>query len=155
MNRKELILQALRKWVRQRPGIEYGNYGDWKSYRAEVRSIGKDLQQAEFLIRAVELRSDISADDILRAARHNFFGRLSITETEDGKVLIDYCTGQYWPTEYRRAACALLAGALWDYWRDDAPEPADDNDTVSAGYWLRLTAKRELGLTIARRWFDA
>jgi hypothetical protein len=38
----------------------------------------------------------------------------------DGKRL-DYTTGQYWPTEYRRAAAAVLASALWSYWRDCVP----------------------------------
>ena len=152
--RKQLILDALRKFVRQRPGLEYGNYGNRASYFAEVRSIGKDLTQAETLLTTVSWRDSITADDLIKAARGNFSGRLSIEE-KDGKVVIDYCTGQYWPTEYRRAVCSVLAGALWDYFWADAPKPVDDHDTVSPGQWVRHTAKRELGRTIAKRWFDA
>ena len=47
---KTQIVLALSAWVSQRPGLEYGNYGDVSSYRAEVRSIGKDLQHARALI---------------------------------------------------------------------------------------------------------
>jgi hypothetical protein len=36
---------------------------------------------------------------------------------------LDYCTGQYFPTEYRRAACAVLASALWSAKRDNMPAP--------------------------------
>jgi hypothetical protein len=103
------ILTALDTFIRQRPGLDYGNYGDPVAYRAEVRSIGRDLQDARALLRAVELRPSITAA-MLRDALAN---RL----TWDGKRL-DYTTGQYWPTEYRAAACRALSVALWAYWRD-------------------------------------
>jgi hypothetical protein len=152
--RKQRIIYALQKFIRQRPGLEYGNYGDRKAYFSEMRSITKDRATAETMLVAVSMRDGITADDIISAAKRNFSGRLSIEET-DGKVVIDYCTGQYWPTEYRRAVCSVLAGALWDYFWADAPKPVDDHDTVSPGQWVRHTAKRELGRTIAKRWFDA
>jgi hypothetical protein len=106
------ILTALDAFIRQRPGLDYRNY-DRASYAAEVRSIGRDLQDARALLRAVELRPSITAA-VLRDALSP--GRLSW----DGKRL-DYTTGQYWPTEYRRAAAAVLASALWSYWRDCVP----------------------------------
>jgi hypothetical protein len=33
-NRKTLILSALRAFINQRSGIEFGNYGDVKAFRA-------------------------------------------------------------------------------------------------------------------------
>lgn len=58
---------------------------------------------------------------------------------------IDYCVSGYYPTEYRGAACATLAGALWDYFRDKCGcETGDD---------IRTMARRELGSALARRWF--
>ena len=114
------ILNALRVFIAQRPGLEYGNYGDPVAYRAEVRSIGKDLTIARTLLRAVELRDSITAGMILDAAKS---GRLSIIE-RDGKVAIDYCTGQYWPTEYRPAVSRLLSSVLWAWWREQCmPAP--------------------------------
>ncbi len=39
------------------------------------------------------------------------------------KVTIEYTTGQYMPTEYRKAVCAVLASALWEYTRDKCMPP--------------------------------
>jgi len=110
---RDAILTALDAFIRQRPGLDYGNYGDPSAYRAEVRSIGRDLQDARALLHAVELRPSITAAMLREAFQSAFSGRLSW----DGARL-DYTTGQYWPTEYRRAAAAVLASALWSYWRD-------------------------------------
>jgi hypothetical protein len=108
-------LAALDAFIRQRPGLDYRNY-DRASYAAEVRSIGRDLQDARALLRAVELRPSITAAKLRDAFQSAFSGRLSW----DGKRL-DYTTGQYWPTEYRAAACGALSSALWAYWRDCVP----------------------------------
>ena len=138
---KTNIIQALRSWVAQRPGLEFGNYGDWSAYRAEVRSIGKDLQHARKLIDYVAWHDSISAEMILDAAKS---GRLSI-KVEGDNVSINYCTGQYWPTEYRPAVCRLLSSVIW-YWMRA-------NDPQRSGEMIRKAASRELGTSIARRWF--
>ncbi len=151
---KQQIIDGLYRFINQRPGLEFGNYGDIKLYRSEVRSIGKDLQQARKLLREIELRDSINADKIIRAARSSYSGRLTISETDDGKLRINYCTGQYFPTEYRRAVCSLCSSLLWDYWYSSSHQ-IDEHDTVSQGQYIRITAKRELGRSIARRWFDA
>lgn len=67
--------------------------------------------------------------------RVSFAGRLSW----DGKTL-DYCTGQYFCTEYRAAACAGLSLALRRYWRAD-------------GIDVQTMAQQCLGRGIAARWF--
>lgn len=123
MNRKQQIITALRAFVAQRSGIEFCNYGDIASFRAEQRAITRDGKEARELLRAIEWRDSITADDILKAARGAYSGRLSIVERDDGAIAIDYCTGQYFPTEYRRAVCAVMASCLWDYMRDSMPEP--------------------------------
>ena len=161
MPRKSTIVAAIDAWIRQRPGLEFGNYGDWTAYRSEVRSIGKDLQHARALLRYVEWHDSITADMILNAARS---GRLSI-KVEGNKVRVNYCTGQYWPTEYRPAVCRLLSSVIWDYWRDHCmPEGqlvhnSETGETIKryqglrAADWLRKNAAREFGTGIARRWF--
>ena len=140
---KTQIVLALSAWVSQRPGLDYGNYGDPVSYRAEVRSIGKDLQHARALINYVAWHNSITAEMILKAADNG--GRLSIVVKGD-TVAIDYCTGQYWPTEYRPAVCRLLSSVIWYWLRDNMLDPATGND-------IRRQAARELGTSIARRWF--
>lgn len=141
MPTKATIIGALDRFIHQRPGLEFGNYGDVQAYRAEVRRIGQQLQDARTLLRAVELRA-ISAEAILEASQHAFSGRLTIKTTDD-QVTLDYCTGQYWPTEYRAAACAVLASCLWTYWRTKSTTAAD----------IRRIATREFGRGIAQRWF--
>ena len=149
---KQAIISALRTFARQRPGLEYGNYGDPVAYRAELRSITKDLAEAQTLLRAIELRDSIGVGDLL-AGFDAYSGRLSIDATT-GRL--DYTTGQYFPTEYRRAVCAVCASVLWAYWREAAHtgDRIDDRKHKSIGDELRSTARREFGRGIASRWFN-
>jgi hypothetical protein len=153
---KPQILGMLDSFIRQRPGLEFGNYGDVKSYRAELRRIGKDLSHARTLLRAVECRKSITADD-LRAGFYAYSGRLTLTDGKKGPTL-DYCTGQYFPTEYRRAVCAVLSSVLWSYWRENAPVDAGPTERHSnlqnVGDYIRNTARREFGRSIASYWFN-
>lgn len=170
---KEQILNTLSAFIRQRPGLEFGNYGDLSSYRSELRQITKDRHQAFELLAAVSRASTITADDMIRASQGAFSGRLTIREDDKGRCVIDYCAGQYFPTEYRKAACAVLSSALWTYWREHCmPEPSgkltkiigigpfqrehvtDNYGGMSAGDFLRATARRNFGRGIASRWFN-
>jgi hypothetical protein len=135
---KDLIIEALQNWINQRPGLEYANYGDPSVYRSEVRSIGQDLKHARELLAAVALRDGITDKDLIDASRRAYSGRLTI-DTSKG-VSIDYCTGQFWPTEYRRAAAAVLASALREYWR---------RSTSSA----TTEARRSLSRSVVRNYF--
>lgn len=139
---KLAILDALRIYVRQRPGLDFANYGDWAVFRSESRRITRQLNDAELLIDAVELRQSITADDILAEATER--ERLTITMT-GALVGISYTTGQYWPTEYRAAVCRLLSRVLWRYWADDLPPCSADE--------VRRIARLEMGLPLSRRWF--
>jgi hypothetical protein len=139
------ILAAMGKWISQRPGLDFNNYGNVPAYRAELRSITRDLADARTLLRAVELSS--MDTETLKGGFRAFCGRLSW----DGQQL-DYCTGQYWPTEYRRAVAAVLAAALWDWYREDFAAAAKPGE--SAGDAIRRQFKRQYGLSMARRWFD-
>ena len=166
---KENLLTTLQSWVSKRPGLEFGNYGDLSSYRAEMRSITKDRHHAETLLRFVALRESITAESIIEASKRAFSGRLKITPSADGQSFdLDYCVGQYWPTEYRKAVCSVLSSAIWDWLRSNMP-PADGVLTIdiggkpleveshrgmTSGDYLRAAARRELGRPIASRWFN-
>ena len=169
MNRNNLI-NELHRWISKRPGLDYADYGDISSYRAEVRSITKDLHHARALLRYVELRPSITAEAIIEASKRAFSGRLTITPSSDGESFeLDYCVGQYWPTEYRRAVCSVLSSAIWDWLRSNMP-PADglikvqlphggeieaeNHGGLCAGDWIRKAARRELGRPLANRWFS-
>jgi hypothetical protein len=176
ISRREQILGAFRAFIAQRPGLEFGNYGDVSAYRSEMRSITKDRHTAEFLLAAVSWRESIGEKE-LRDACRAFSGRLSIVDRPNGGVAIDYCTGQYFPTEYRRAVCAVMASALWSYVRDGCMPSEGDSKRevisiidgreyreteymnakgkwVSAGTWIREYFVREFGRNVARVWFD-
>lgn len=146
--KKEQVINALHKFINQRSGIDFRNYqsGDWKASReafnGDYRPMLRDGKTARQLLRAVELRDSITAENIVAATRA-YSGRLQIVE-KNGGVFVDYTTGQYFPTEYRKAACAVLAQCLWDYWAPD----------YKTGDEIRTQARREFGRGIASRWFN-
>lgn len=147
--KKEQIITALRAFVAQRSGIEFANYqsGDWKHSREifmqDYRPILRAGRDARVMMAAVSGRDSITPKDILAATRA-YSGRLQIVQ-RNGGVGVDYTTGQYFPTEYRNAACAVLATVLWDY-------------AVASGYKdgnaIRKWARGEFGRGIASRWFN-
>lgn len=144
---KNELLGLLYTFINKRPQLEFGNYGDRAAYRSEIRSITRQRADALKLLRAIELRDSITAADIVAA----FTGRLTLG-TNKGKLCLDYCTGQYWPTEYRAAVARLASSLLWGYWRD-ASYYVNDGGLNVANY-IRKTAKGELGRGIASRWFN-
>lgn len=175
-NRKTLILEALRAFVAQRPGFDTGNY-DRAGYRADSRKVTQQRHDFDRLVRSVETLDEITADDLIAAFPRAFSGRLTLmVRTMRGTDIVpryelDYCTGQYWCTEYRAAACAVLASALWACQRNSLPEPTkhamgDPNvsgcpirieeryDGKSAGEWLRRSFRHWYGRGIQSRWFS-
>jgi hypothetical protein len=118
---RDTILDALRAFICQRPGVEWQNYGDRQTYRREVAEIGRDRADALALLAAVE-RSYISGEAMLDALRPG--NRLSWNPERNE---LDYTTGQYFPTEYRPAAARALASMLWHYYREEYhAETADE-----------------------------
>ena len=142
------VLQAVRTFARQRPGLEFGNYGDVSAYRAELRGITRDLAEAQTLLGAIE-HTGMTVEELL-AGFDAFSGRLTCAEV-NGAVRLEYCTGQYWPTEYRRAVCAVAASALWQYYRDDFSASAKAGE--SAGDAIRRKFRSWFGRGLASRWF--
>lgn len=77
-------------FVRSRPNLNTANYSDAKTYRADAYRARKFLQPCLSLLNKAEhLNVDVSGKT----------GRISIKESG-----VEYVTGQYYPTEYRRAA---------------------------------------------------
>jgi len=169
---KQAIIDALRAFVEQRPGFDWHNYSTASGYRSDQRRATRQLHDARQLLRAVELRDSITADDILR---ESIGGRINLSMTEAHGAPhcdVDYCVGQYWCTEFRAGVCRLLASVLWTWKRDHAmPEigaaPCGSGKAqagmywdgharraVSGGDWLRNSFKREYGRPLASRWFS-
>lgn len=164
---KQEICTLLRAFVNQRPGLDFNNYGCPTSYRAELRSITRQRADAIQLLRAVELRESIIAQDLIAAFPRAYSGRLELTETK-GKPALFYCAGQYFPTEYRAAVCAVLARCLWVWVSTDCMQKgrlvhnSETGETFErygpkdqrAGDFIRDFFKREFGRGIASRWFN-
>lgn len=141
---KKVIIEALRAHINSRSGIDYVNYGDRAAFQTDYRRILKDGRDARELLRAIEWRDSIKAEDILAAFNQAYNGRLSCVEDGAGGVRLKYCAGQYYAVEYRAAACAVLARVLRTHAAPDHPD----------GERLRAYFRREFGRGIASRWFN-
>ena len=141
------ILEALETFVSQRPGLEPADYaGRPDLYRQDYREgCLQPLQDFRKLLAAVRWRDSLTADDLGESFRRAFGGRLNLRD--DGSL--EYTPGQYGAVEYRRAACAVLADALHDYWLFDHPRTA-----MTAQEYIVSSARAELGRGIARRYFN-
>ena len=133
------ILAAFRAFICQRPGLDRRNYGDYATYRQEADRITADRTAALDLLAAVTRAEGITPDAMLTELHH----RLT-WDAERGEL--DYCTGQYFCTEYRRAACAALSAMLWSYWRDFGGCDTADQ--------IRAEARRTFRSRRVRRFFN-
>jgi hypothetical protein len=132
---------ALHTFIGQRSGIDYRNYGGSReAYMADYRPMLQAGKDARAMLAYVDRSRTITPEmwaDALRGTRFDF-------DATTGRF--DYTTGQYFVTEYRAAACRLLASLFFEWMRDS--EGRTDRDK------LRTFAKREFGRGIASRWFN-
>jgi hypothetical protein len=151
---KETLLHALAAFIAQRSGISFREYhspgSSWgeftnarKLFRQDRAPILRHGRHARRLLAFVSRRS-ISADDLLQSSRSAYSGRLSFV-VKGENATVDYAIGQYFPTEYRAAACAVLARAIWEYFRNGCGYTSPDQ--------IRNAARREFGRGIASAWF--
>ncbi len=132
-------LTALTEFATQRSGIQFANYGEIKSFRSEQRSITKDLRLFRSALLEA-LREGVTEKEVVEVAPHAFSGRL----TWNGERW-EYCTGQYFPTEYRKAAKAVIEAALHSIRRNRTPQ----EKKVST-----IAELKELNKTNGGCWFD-
>lgn len=158
------LCDLLRAFICQRPGFDPANYyGAPGAYRADSRTAQQHRRDALTMLAVFEPKDWTHSASLERdrAALFNALergGRLTLKRDADGAWRLDYCTGQYWPTEYRAGACRVLASALWDIQReaikDDAASAGRIIENRSAGDRLRASFKRWFGAGIASRWFN-
>lgn len=142
---KTQILKLINAHVAQRSGIDPRNYGGREYFMQDYNRILQHGKDARALLTFVSNEWKITADDLRQALLSAFSGRLELKE-KDGKHYLFYCTGQYFPTEYRAAACAVLAYAIWGFIRQmPAMDTGDD---------IRKQARKMFGRAIAERWFN-
>lgn len=147
---REQITALLRAHVAQRSGIDFRNYwtrDHWnahsegkKAFMSDYRRIMQQGREARQLLAYVE-RSTMTTD-ILLSGFKAYSGRLEITHKKQGPG-IEYTTGQYFATEYRAAACAVLARAIFEYWYFSGMNYEQ----------IKKQARQEFGAAITRKWF--
>lgn len=137
--------ELLCKFVNSRPGLEYANYEDITSYRAEMREITKDRNDFFELLSLAQRRVD-NFDAKLSEYLASTNGRLSL---KNGKL--DYCTGQYFPTEYRPAANRILRDMIWADYRD---EMEADKPVYADGHAIRKAIARNVSRRITKCYFN-
>lgn len=121
----EGIFLAFARWINQRPRLEFANYGEMRAYSAEVRRITKDKHAAVKALneaRGYPFDASAMADALQRA----YSGRLEW----DGEKF-NYTAGQYWPTEYRKAAAAVLESYCHAVRPKLPPSPSQRFHTIS------------------------
>ena len=139
---KSEICTMLRAFVAQRSGLDWRNYAsDWRdksgmsALRSDRNRILQHGRDARALLSFVE-HSPMPLEFLMRELET---GRLTFDPSRNA---LDYCTGQYFPTEYRAAVCRTLAIAIWRFYRDNVTPD------------VRKFARETFGRAIASRWFN-
>ena len=105
---KETVIKLFTNWINQRPGLDWRDYGNsYNAYKNDANNISKQRKEA---LKALRLFGylDYDPETFNTSCRWAYSGRLQVIYNADKGWFIDYCTGQYWPTEYRQAAAAVL-----------------------------------------------
>lgn len=143
---KAELIEQLRKLIKTRSGIKFADYGDVRGieeWREAKRLFDRDRyswrvdgEQAEKMLRFIELRDSISTEDILSRAN----GRLC---WDSDKEKFEYHVYQL-DSETRAGVARLCSQIIWDYFRDSGYKTAEE---------IRKAAKGYFKTTIANRWF--
>ena len=127
-------VQLLCKFVNQRPGFDLANYGSMKYYRQDYNECLKDRNSFYELLNLAQSRYGNNFNEALTK---------QLTESNDRLTLVDgklqYITGQYFPTEYRNAACRVLVSLIWNDYRDEKRE--DGSNVYADGNAIRKAIK--------------
>ena len=147
MKNEKTTIDLLVKFVNQRPGLEYANYGDSKSYNAESREITKDRNDFYELLCLAQRRIE-NLEQKLTFNLTQSSGRLTLKGNK-----LEYCTGQYFPTEYRPAANRILAQLIFNGYRDEQ-ETNSPNPLYKDGIEIRKAIKRNISRRVAKNYFN-
>lgn len=148
MKQSQTTIDKLIKFINQRPGLDFSNYGDISAYRAESREITKDRADFFELFALASRRVD-NLEQKLTEYLSNTSGRLLLNK--DGGI--EYCTGQYFPTEYRPAANRVLVNLIWASYRDEV-ETNSPNPVYKDGHEIRKAIRRNISRRVAKNYFN-
>lgn len=140
------IINLLCKFVDSRPCLDFNDYGDIKIYRAESREITNDRRDFYELLNVARWRVDNLSEKI-----EDFLKKSNDRLTLEGNKL-QYITGQYFPTEYRPAACRVIKSILWrEFMNAKNPDGTNKHET---GHDIRKAIKKLLSRRVSRLYFN-
>jgi len=145
MNNTTPTLALLEKFVDQRPGLNFADYGDVRAYRNESAEITRDRSDFYELLRVA---SRIVPDLEKKATEY-------LTTSSDRLTLngdrLQYITGQYFPTEYRPACSRVLVSILW---REVGKQLNEKPEAVGTAHDIRRAIRRQLSRRVSRLYFS-
>jgi hypothetical protein len=139
-------VELLQSFVNQKPGLEFENYGSVSSYRSEMREITNDRKDFYELLN-VCLMTIENFDEKLSNQLTNNSGRLTLKDDQ-----LEYCVGQYFPTEYRPAANRMLANLIWDNTRELYADQL--NDKMTLRQFINKKYKTQLSRRVLKNYFN-
>lgn len=144
-------IEKLISFVNQRAGLQFADYGDIKAYRKESREITKDKADFNELLNLAFTRLGADFNKKLTYSLENTSGRLGL---KNGKL--EYCTGQYFPTEYRPAANRILAQLIWNDYSNEMTDTKKDGmvSVYKDGHEIRKALKRQLSRRVIANYFN-
>lgn len=141
-------IEKLTKFVNQRPGLDFANYGEVSAYRSEMAKITRDRTDYFELLSLAFSRID-NLNEVVTDYLKRSSGRLTMNDAGN----LEYCTGQYFPTEYRPAANRMLANLIFASYRDEI-ESNTPNNVYKDGNEIRKAIKRRISRRIAKNYFN-
>ncbi len=139
-------IEQLRQFANKRPGLNFADYGDRRYYIQDYREILKDLHSFNELMGFALDRID-NLNEQLTAELETTGDRLSLV---NGKL--QYVTGQYFPTEYRNAACRVLVRLIWRSFMNE--KHPDGTLVYKDGHQIRKAINRRLRLRNTKLFFS-
>jgi hypothetical protein len=149
MKSQENTIDKLIKFVNQRPGLDFNNYGDHRAYNAESREITKDRNDFFELLAVAQKRIGETFEEKLTFNLQKSSGRLVLNDKNE----LEYCTGQYFPTEYRPAANRILAQLLFNDFRDEMKRN-EPNPVYKDGIEIRKAISKRVSRRLMKNYFN-
>lgn len=139
-------IELISKFVNQRPGLEFVNYGNIKYYRQDYREILKDLHSFYELLNLANRRINNLNEKLTEY----------LQQSNDRLILkgerLQYITGQYFPTEYRNAACRVLSSLIWNDYREEKNNTGEY--IYKDGHAIRKAILRNLRSRNTKQYFN-
>ena len=142
------IFDAFERFIAQRSGIDARDYASsWRdtdgirALRADQRTIAKDGKRGRIALAQAKLLP-FDAQAMADALKHSFSGRLEMHGVNE----LYYTAGQYFPTEYRKAAAVVLEAYIEAVRPKSVPQPGMR--------FTRLESLKRANQAAGGHWFD-